>query len=232
MLQAYFDDSGTHHGSAAVSVAGYISTPERWRVFERDWKESLDAYGIDHFRMADYESRHGLFRHWPNEKRVPRLRKLISIINRHIEFSIGSVFPSDVYEAGARPRSSLPFVIAARSCLARTVEFMRASSLPKPIAFVFERGTQGSGEVLHAYNELDADMLRMWTVGPLAFDDKKRCLPLQAADILAYELHKEIPRHRGTDKRPSRTRILELLKTRAHSWRYADEYEVRGGNDG
>ena len=52
MLDAYFDDSGTHQGSPAISVAGYMSTPDRWKRFESEWRETLDAYGVEFFHMT------------------------------------------------------------------------------------------------------------------------------------------------------------------------------------
>jgi len=37
-LTAYFDEAGTHKGSPAVAVAGYIGHDRDWRVFESEWK--------------------------------------------------------------------------------------------------------------------------------------------------------------------------------------------------
>jgi hypothetical protein len=41
ILAAYFDESGKHHGSKVLTVAGYVSTPERWLAFEKEWKVAL-----------------------------------------------------------------------------------------------------------------------------------------------------------------------------------------------
>jgi len=34
MLDAYLDESGTHDGSDAVTVAGFLATKDRWLEFE------------------------------------------------------------------------------------------------------------------------------------------------------------------------------------------------------
>jgi hypothetical protein len=49
ILTAYFDESGTHSGSEAVAVAGYVSTPDRWERFGQEWREALAAYNIEYF---------------------------------------------------------------------------------------------------------------------------------------------------------------------------------------
>jgi hypothetical protein len=38
IFDVYLDESGTHAASKAVSVAGYLATPERWNAFSVEWK--------------------------------------------------------------------------------------------------------------------------------------------------------------------------------------------------
>ena len=44
----------------------------------------------------------------------------------------------------------------------------------------------------------------------LRFADKKISLPIQAADILAYELYKDTPRRMGREVKPQRFPLKEL----------------------
>ena len=39
IASVYLDDSGTHDNSPCIALGGYISTPEKWQVFSREWRE-------------------------------------------------------------------------------------------------------------------------------------------------------------------------------------------------
>jgi hypothetical protein len=54
MLSAYFDESGTHGGSAAVAIAGYMATCEAWVEFEARWLAILSSFGLENFHMTDF----------------------------------------------------------------------------------------------------------------------------------------------------------------------------------
>src|ERR1039457_4022634 len=80
VLSAYFDDSGTHIGSSNVTVGGFVADVAQWAEFERDWGNMLSDYGLEFFRMADYESRKGAYEPWGNEKRIEFIKRLTRII--------------------------------------------------------------------------------------------------------------------------------------------------------
>jgi len=61
MLAAYYDESGTHSGAMALSIAGYISTVEKWENFQIEWLKMRDDEGYEYFHMADLESLKGQF---------------------------------------------------------------------------------------------------------------------------------------------------------------------------
>jgi hypothetical protein len=60
----------------------------------------------------------------------------------------------------------------------------------------------------------------------IAFEDKRLFPPLQAADLLAYELHKQLPRQLGIETRPIRYTLRELAKL-PRSWGTMDADEMR-----
>jgi hypothetical protein len=64
---------------------------------------------------------------------------------------------------------------------------------------------------------------REMRVNSIVFRDKRET-PLQAADLLAYEMYKHLPRQLGTDARPVRYTLRELAKLpRRWGWLDADE---------
>ena len=52
MLKAYFDDSGTHNGSAVIAAGGFVAKAEEWDVFEREWSEMLEVEEIGWFHTV------------------------------------------------------------------------------------------------------------------------------------------------------------------------------------
>ena len=46
MLQAYFDESGTHVGAPALVVAGYLFEPDPCLALAREWRAGLAASGV------------------------------------------------------------------------------------------------------------------------------------------------------------------------------------------
>jgi hypothetical protein len=64
----------------------------------------------------------------------------------------------------------------------------------------------------------------------LSFEDKRLFLPLQAADILAYELFKRFRVQQGLDDRPIRYPLKQLV-TPLQQWHYPDDDELRNVNE-
>ena len=61
-LGLYFDKSGPNNEIPAVTVAGVISTAERWDEFSKKWQEALHEFdGLPFFHMSEYESEIGLY---------------------------------------------------------------------------------------------------------------------------------------------------------------------------
>lgn len=62
MLSAFYDESGTDRSKAsALTVAGYVSTVEKWNNFEIEWLKLRDDEGYEYFHMTDLENLKGQF---------------------------------------------------------------------------------------------------------------------------------------------------------------------------
>ena len=212
-LTAYFDESGTHENSAVIAFGGFISTPERWERFQDEWRGLVkDEYGLDYFHMAEFAHSTGQFKAWTDETmRRKRLSRLLGVIEKYVIASVGFVLVRRAYDtiisADSREYGGGPYGLLAVKTFADVGEMIRLTGLRGKVAYVFEEGAKGRDQVERVYRGLKKSQshLERNRLLDLSFKDKRQCLPLQAADILAYELY------RGLD---------EQIKNTGRSTRY------------
>ena len=264
---AYLDESGTHRGSRAIAVAGFLGRPDAWGAFAFEWTREIEAWGLDTFHMAQFESRRPGY-DWPEEVRRARLNRLLEIIDRHVAGSVGitfsmedydAVFPPDEIPEGPNIQELAPGILAPGSLrpgdpepapvdyrpgelrrktggpygLAATAVMLDAAkiawALPgeRFVDYVFEDGASGRGQLRKVAGDILADepSRRDMRVSSFAFRSKSEA-PLQAADLLAYELHKHLPRELGQEDRPVRY-TLRRLAGMPRRWGRLDVDELR-----
>jgi hypothetical protein len=224
ILAGYFDESGTHDTAEAISVAGYLSTPERWELFEQEWNQALADFGIAYFHMADFangapasKGKPG-YDTWTPAQKEERFDRLAKIINSHILISVGYSFSVPRYRAifskGAKRAGGGAYGVAASCCFMEVAKFIREGPNPEAwVRYVFESGASGAGEILKNFqlNVRTPQQKEHYRTLALSFEDKRKFCPLQAADILAYELYRNYPRQFGVDGRGARRELLALV---------------------
>jgi hypothetical protein len=204
---AYFDESGTHQGAPALCVAGYVSTAEQWEDFEDEWNEALVQYNIPFFHMTDFNAGQGPYRDWPQEQRQPRLRKLTQIINRHTSLLVGAMIRmQDYLELSQEDRDTCdsPYRVAAMQCSMEIAHWIEAKHHGAEVNIIFELGAAGMGKLTDFFRDVmkDAQAQALLRVLSVEFRDKRKFVPLQAADIVANTLYQNLPRALGSDVRP------------------------------
>ncbi len=246
MLVAYFDESYSHPPAPLVyTVAGYLSTVQEWKKFQKEWRRELNRAGIDFFHMTTYEARlkdaqgnlHGVgnYKDWDNAKRVEVIKRLHRAIHRRVITGVAaSVVVGDYNEMitpELRPGFGDPHEFAVIACLKHIRNWCGKNGHVEPISYIFESGSDRQQVVnlslKHAY--LDEEKRREYRIGSWTFADKKDVNPLQAADIIAYETTKEMCRRLDAgNTRPVR-RSMENLAKHAHlnHWFYYDRGQLR-----
>jgi hypothetical protein len=211
VLTVYLDDSGTHGGAEVTVVAGFVSTKLRWDSFRREWARALRRERIEIFRMSDLENRQGEFEGWSKERTETFRGKLFDIIRQLTLAPIGSALINDDWErvmpAHIRSGWGGSYGWCAEDCAHQIYKWAKRTGTSGKIKFIFEKGTVGHGQVSKVFAEYATDP--KWAalqIGGHSFEEKK-LVPLQAADLLAYETYKHMC-NRG--KRPMR-RSLALL---------------------
>jgi uncharacterized protein DUF3800 len=198
MFTAYFDESGTHHGSHVVVVAGYLSADEQWGRFCDEWQSVLDDYKIDYFHMTDFENRRKQFKNMLDSDRRRLLERLIAFIKIRQRIGFAVTFDLAVYNEMIQEFADLPlkqpYAFCALTLMGRIRAWLRKHSYDEYVAYVYESGAKHAGQVHSAYNYWmrQGELARIMRIGSMVFGDKRDVLPLQAADILAYETWKEV----------------------------------------
>ena len=156
--------------------------------------------------------------------------------NAHVVTSYGVAVPGDLFDAHfsekARAFCGGAYGLAASINFSEVGEALRnikkKSGTDGRVAYVFESGTAGFGQVakVFQYNEQNAEEKERLHLLSLRFENKREFVALQAADILAYELHLQLPKNRGRSERLPRAILKELAKVDRH-WIWVDEDGIR-----
>lgn len=122
-----------------------------------------------------------------------------------------------------------PHEFAVIACMKHIREWGNARGHHDPIAYVLESGSNRQNIVNRSFQNayMDEEKRREYRIGSWTFADKRDLNPLQAADILAYEMTKEISRRLGKNTtRPVRRSIQNLTKAHLDEWFYYDREQL------
>lgn len=234
VYQAYLDESGTHDDSDRVVVAGFLSDEPRWKAFSVKWKAALDDWRVNAFHMSEFAHFRGKFKSWTEEERQERLGYLINLINDYTISSIAIVVLKKSFNEIMSPDAKA-LCGDAYGCASIACYYNLGAKEPKSdtyIAYIMDKGCLGRDALawIHGAQSKYPDWVEETRIISLDFQDKKLFVPLQSADILAYEIFKDAERQfLGGQRKP---RIpLKLLATKPKQWHYIDDDELRKVND-
>jgi len=222
MLLAYFDESGTHSGSKVVSFAGYISTVEKWRQFNILWQAMLDLEGISMMHWCDLESRKGIFNGWSQDRKITVQKAAISIFKTTILHGFTTSIVTDDYaeviEMKPHLHFSSPYVLAMVGTLHLVKKWLKDNNVNETVSYFLEYGSGFENETHSVVNQAEEVKEAFYNMKSLTFAKKSDILPLQAADILAYESYKHMLNDKVGDVRRGLRKSLEtILRSVPHS---------------
>ena len=197
-LTAYLDESGTHGDSAAVSVAGYLSTPDRWVEFSREWTDVRERFHIPFFHMTDFANSAKQFAGWDEEMKRERLPLFLNVINKYTIASVGFVLPRVAFDYlishDTADYMGGPYGLLAAKVFMEVGTMMCLTGVRGRVMYYYEDGAEGKGQVERLAHALQASPTNRerHRFLDLEFKDKVDFAPLQAADILAYELYRRV----------------------------------------
>jgi hypothetical protein len=198
-LVAFFDDSGNYveegakGNTPALVICGFVAREDQWGWFDRDWREvlALPEFDLEHFHMREVNRGRGRFERFIGnqtlkEQLFDRLQRIIKVrtiatFGGTVEVDAWDTVNQDFQLAETYEK---PVVLAGRLAIHRLLRWTESLAGDEQIAFIFDQGMRDWGllrdSVYQAYNV------------PLTTAEMRSTTPIQACDLLAWELHRAI----------------------------------------
>jgi hypothetical protein len=228
------DDSGeTDEGvSPVIVLGGFIGNSLQWAAFSDEWKAALDKEpALDYFKMVEAENLRGQFskgRGWTDDARDERISALTDVIRSRVQARVSislnrDDFIAHVRTARAPKRTSLldkAYGVLFHHAIFTVAAHHVVRNIQQPVDFIFdEQGSIGNEAVAEwdRVKAICADMAKSGRTNFLPylgsrpiFRDEKTFLPLQAADLYAWQVRRHFYENRGTLLIPPRKSLRDL----------------------
>ncbi|MEO9461696.1 MAG: DUF3800 domain-containing protein [Marinomonas sp.] len=192
VLNAYFDESGTHDEANILVVAGYLFDSQQAYRFDRDWSKFLKKEGVPFAHMTDLANGNGHYKDVSDTQRVVHGRTLIENIKKRSRVGFAVAVDKKHYDeridvAGLPTAATFCSLV----CMEMVGEWLGSKGHSKQVAYVFEAGGPSQSEFSHVMDLICAGPHKesRYAYGSHAFAPKTSASPLQAADMLAWQLH-------------------------------------------
>lgn len=204
ILNACFDDSGSEDKSKGAGpvfvLAGFVTSEQEWRDFSKKWDAELKAHPkIDYFKMREADSRDKQFSKFTKAERDKKVERLASIIPQHAMFKVVGVLWWNDYHAIMNDYKDYlkepmhPYHILFNCVMAAAVGRIKKSPILQRLEPIFDEQGMAGKLALESFQIMKALMPPPdleYLGGPPVFRDEKQFLPLQAGDMLAWNVRR------------------------------------------
>lgn len=201
MLKAYLDETGHSKDERQRfnGMAGLLAPSANWKRLESKWVKTLKDFHLPYFHMKDFANRKRQYEGWSEIKRRNLYGRLLTHIGAAHPFPIGSILAMSDYSDLTDTQRSMfgdPYHIGFLSTLVQLTAIATETNIQAgtKIAPIFSEQVEFRRDALRYFSLLCRhEEVGRWVDSPV-FQDMREIMPLQAADIIAYELYKEFER--------------------------------------
>jgi hypothetical protein len=226
LLEAYFDESGSHDGSPILCVAGYLFEKDRCQQLDLEWKAVLDRFSLPYFHMVDCAHGNDPFDKLSMSERIECEKEMIALIRKYALFGFAMAVVEKEYDEVFPPHSPRPYKSAYTYCcwtaLAVIHEWIVRNLFSGKIAYFFEAGHKHAPEANAIMNVIfnHPGMRDEYRYSAHAFVPKETVRPVQTADILAWQHATDVKKIQGGDKKKRRKDFEALIDDQPIMLRY------------
>lgn len=228
-LKAYFDESG-HFSDPNIhftGMAGFVAPASVWAEVEEKWEAVRSEYALqDPFHMRLFAHNQGQFRDWEKSRKDSLYRSLIQILVEAELVPTGCVVSNSAFQSlNPRQQAAMrsPYFTAMQECVRGACAQVIALE-PEVVDMAFARQVEcgtldahgenspdNSGTTERLFYGIKQNLPQLGSyMGKYGSGDPAEMIPLQAADMLAYEMTKD---YEGVlSQRPIRKSYQELMR--------------------
>lgn len=207
--QAWVDDSGNEPNDKYFVLAGFVARADCWESFSDDWQAALKiSPALDYFKMKEAAALNEQFsrrRGWDEGKRDERIELLTGIIQKYAALRIHASIKHAEFDQYIKSLPAIsrtlatdhPYLYLAQQLILTTALYQDRLDVHEPCDFIFDKQLGFSAEMAEAWPNFEAlvkaqthrNIGRFLGSEPIYRDDK--CfVPLQAADLYAWQIRK------------------------------------------
>ena len=216
---AYGDDSGSHEQSPIMILAVVVATYEAWKAFSNEWWNVLMNVGRPlrrtnrdtYFSSSQAEVLKGCFEGFTREEADAKVGALTDLVVQHIEYAFVSGinwehFTRILQDAVRRPNGRLrnyfkhPYYLLFHDVTSSVINMQIERDLGE-VDFAFDKQGKMLPRCIRMFDEFRprlAPVIRR-TAGQIVPGDDKILLPLQAADLVAWQTRSRSWPYTGRD---------------------------------
>lgn len=197
VLKAFIDDSGSGGDSPWYVLAGYVGTVESWDAFDMPWRAVLNwEPKLDYYKASECM---GI----PAGEKDERVDALIKVIGGHAMRALYVRVKQQDYNEVIKPyvpeEWDNPYYFLFTAILASGTSAEKYFGSSRPIEFIFDKANKLEQPSHRLYSQISGGPQFGNRVVNVHYEDEKEFLPLQAADLLAWQVRrrfsvKETPR--------------------------------------
>jgi hypothetical protein len=233
-LTAYFDESGDSEDPKLhfMGMAGFVAPAEIWKQVEKGWDAIVNSPEFaltEPFHMKEFAHNRGQFKTgWDRPRKDKLHAALIEVLVNAEVVPVGSIAHLEAFNSLTDAQCETfksPYIMSAQECIyLAAIEAMMFP--PETIAMVFARqktygavdargpkSLEQAGDLENLFYAIKRLLPHGNALGAYGSSEPKDSIPLQAADMLAYELTKELETIlQNPPPRPMRKSLRELLR--------------------
>lgn len=225
MVEAYFDESGTHGDSPAICMGGYIFDSVEARALGEGWQTMLDTFGhhgapLPYFHMVECTKVGrdsmgvGIYAHLTAKQCDDCSREAIRLIKEHATWGVMiSLNLADFETMPHRDQFPTPYSFVAFQTLMAIRFWANQANFSGDVAFIYESGADHNQEAHKLISQVanNSELRGQFRYGGHSFLPKAKALPLQCADILAWHCFTHLRRHgKGVGIRKDLKSLLDV----------------------
>jgi hypothetical protein len=195
VLVGYFDESGMAPRDKVAMIAGAVADSAAWSALEKPWAKHLASFEKTWYHAVDAEHGEGDF----SRTDRPFREAVTNLLSRELAAVPMQMFVSGAYRADWQFASDAvkkrcqddPYYFAFELCLQQISRWSQDYCDGEPVALVFAEHDQYQERArrLHEFYQR-ARGLGIAGIGGISFCNPRHLIPLQAADMICYEVHR------------------------------------------